>query len=243
MPEREHAAKLYTEINGLRQDSEAREFVVADLRRQVIDLLPSKHEASTLRRQLGLLDERVRSRDGEHQAQLDELNAKLQLHETVEAQLEAQVQRVEEERLTMQRKLGEQLAAAEARVAEAKATTTIKEADTDDRLSTAHRAAREAAERAEQLSAELEIERAVSACMRDQARVSSEMLADAQRTLTEARREEKELRSLLDATLSTAEGTVGQLRLEQSDAKQTAHYHAELGEALARNSGYKNTGI
>ena len=43
MPEREHAAKLYTEINGLRQDSEAREFVVADLRRQVIDLLPSKH--------------------------------------------------------------------------------------------------------------------------------------------------------------------------------------------------------
>lgn len=84
-------SRLYNEVGSLRADAEAREYIVADLRRQVAELLAHKTEAAGLRRQLGVLDERVRARDIAHSARVDEMSAKLVLHETVESQLEAQV--------------------------------------------------------------------------------------------------------------------------------------------------------
>lgn len=59
----EPTAKLYNELSHLRHDAEGRELIVADLRRQVTELLGHKQEAASLRRQLQLLDERVKARD------------------------------------------------------------------------------------------------------------------------------------------------------------------------------------
>ena len=110
----------------MREAAEARESVVANLRRQVSELSRFEQEASSLREQLKASElgrENVRgARELALQATLDDVSSKLQLHETVEAQLEAQVTRLEEERLAMQRRLGEQLAAAEARAAAAEAS-------------------------------------------------------------------------------------------------------------------------
>ena len=97
-------SKLYAEVSELRQDAEAREFIVADLRGQVTELLGHQQEAAGLRRQLQLLDERVRARDLAQQARVDEMAEKIKLHETVESQLEAQMLRLEEERLGMQKR-------------------------------------------------------------------------------------------------------------------------------------------
>ena len=124
----QHMAQLYGEMSGLKQEAEAREFVVADLRRQVADLTQHKQEAIALRRQLELIDERVKARDSAQQARVDEVTARVKLHETVEAQLEAQVMRVEEERLATQRRLGEQLSEAEARTAAAEGQLASAEA-------------------------------------------------------------------------------------------------------------------
>jgi chromosome segregation ATPase len=128
-----HTAKLYGEIATLRQEAEAREFVVNDLRSQVSGLLRHQQDAAALRQQLGLLDERVRARDLAQQARLEELNAKVQLHASVESQLEAQVIRLEEERLGVQRRMGEAVDAAERRAADAEARLR----DADGRFGTA----------------------------------------------------------------------------------------------------------
>lgn len=122
----QHVASLYAEVSAMREAAEARESVVADLRRQVSELSRFELEASSLREQLKASElerENVRgARELALQATLDDVSSKLQLHETVEAQLEAQVTRLEEERLAMHRRLGEQLAAAEARAAAAEAS-------------------------------------------------------------------------------------------------------------------------
>jgi hypothetical protein len=89
----------------MREAAEARESVVADLRRQVSELSRFELEASSLREQLKASElEREIARGARElalQATLDDVSSKLQLHETVEAQLEAQVTRLEEERLAM----------------------------------------------------------------------------------------------------------------------------------------------
>ena len=89
----------------MREVAEARESVVADLRRQVSELSRFEQEASSLREQLKASElgrEIGRgARELALQATLDDVSSKLQLHETVEAQLEAQVTRLEEERLAM----------------------------------------------------------------------------------------------------------------------------------------------
>ena len=122
----QHVASLYAEVSAMREAAEARESVVADLRRQVSELSRFEQEASSLREQLKASElEREIARGARElalQATLDDVSSKLQLHETVEAQLEAQVTRLEEERLAMHRRLGEQLAAAEARAAAAEAS-------------------------------------------------------------------------------------------------------------------------
>ena len=72
----------------LRAEAEQKDVVIADLRKQVADLLVHRQEATTLRRQLSLLDERIRARDVAQEARVGEMVAKLRLHETVEGQLE-----------------------------------------------------------------------------------------------------------------------------------------------------------
>ena len=101
----QHVASLYAEVSAMREAAEARESVVADLRRQVSELSRFEQEASSLREQLKASElEREIARGARElalQATLDDVSSKLQLHETVEAQLEAQVTRLEEERLAM----------------------------------------------------------------------------------------------------------------------------------------------
>ena len=95
--------------------AEAKEFIVDDLRRQVADLLQHKSEAAALRRQLAQIDERAKARDLAQQARVEEMAAKLKLHAAVEAQLEAQVVRAENERLAAQRRLDGELDAHDVR--------------------------------------------------------------------------------------------------------------------------------
>ena len=74
-----------------RRRAEAKDFAISDLRRQVADLLQHRQEAAALKRQMVLLDERVRARDSAQEAKLTELKAKLRLHATIEGQQEAQL--------------------------------------------------------------------------------------------------------------------------------------------------------
>ena len=71
---------LYDEVTQIRTESEAREALVADLRRQITELLPYRQQSTERGKQLSLLDERVRSRDQAQQARVHELESKLQLH-------------------------------------------------------------------------------------------------------------------------------------------------------------------
>ena len=179
----QHVAKLHAEVTTLQQEAEAREYIVADLRRQVGDLLLHKQEAAALRRQLQLLDERVRARDLAQQARVEEMAAKLKLHETVESQLEAQVMRVEEERLATQKRLGEQVAAAEARVTEAQAAHAELGAQMQSKIE-ASVAEAEAARKS--IEGELHEERARTAELRSQARDVAHQLGHTQKALGEA---------------------------------------------------------
>ena len=114
-------SKATAQLLMLREEAEAREFIVSDLRRQVAELLGHKQEALSMRKQLKLVDERVKARDLAQQARLEELGAKVRLHETVEGQLEAQLLRLEEERLATQKEMRDAVELAERRAADAEA--------------------------------------------------------------------------------------------------------------------------
>ena len=96
-------------LRSLHEETASKDLTIAELRLQVAELRPAQQEALALRRQLELLDERIRGRDSETHARVGEMSAKLELHESVEEQLERQLLRGEEERL----QLSEQLIAAE----------------------------------------------------------------------------------------------------------------------------------
>ena len=96
-------------MRSLHEETATKDLTIAELRLQVAELQPAQQEVLVLRRQLELLDERIRGRDSETHARVGEMSAKLELHESVEEQLERQLLRGEEERL----QLSEQLIAAE----------------------------------------------------------------------------------------------------------------------------------
>ena len=178
-------SRLHSEASGLRGEMESRERLVAELRQQITELLPYKTEAATMRRQLSLLDERVKARDVAQQAKVEELNAKLRLYETVEGQLEGQVMRVEEERLRVQKRLAEQLDEANARTQEAVERMRVTEVRAEDAEAKAERSAAVEKSRAThekgRLEGELQAERSRSGELREQVQALSEKLASAQR--------------------------------------------------------------
>ncbi|KAL3895684.1 MAG: hypothetical protein SGPRY_013454 [Prymnesium sp.] len=106
------------QISLLQQQLESRDFAIRDLRRQVADLLGHRQQVVAYKHQLELLDERVRARDAAQKAKLDELAAKLRMHETIESQQEAQLLKCEEERLSLQRRFSTELEEAGKKVAE-----------------------------------------------------------------------------------------------------------------------------
>ena len=100
---------LRMQLSALQREAESKDFAIVDLRRQTTDLLNYRHEAGSLRRQLQVLDERVRARDSVQQACLNELKAKLRLHETVGGKQQSLLLKGEEERLALQRATGERI--------------------------------------------------------------------------------------------------------------------------------------
>ena len=86
-------------LRSLHEETATKDLTIAELRLQVAELQPAQQEVLALRRQLELLDERIRGRDSETHARVGEMSAKLELHESVEEQLERQLLRGEEERL------------------------------------------------------------------------------------------------------------------------------------------------
>ena len=78
-------------LRSLHEETANKDLTIAELRLQVAELQPAQQEVLALRRQLELLDERIRGRDSETHARVGEMSAKLELHESVEEQLERQL--------------------------------------------------------------------------------------------------------------------------------------------------------